>query len=423
MPINFSLFNRHRTLAFYLNSTIIIFSVGLLASLFTYRYIDPESLGIWTAVTTFEVYATFLRIGIPNGMNRELPYELGANNVKKAKSYASTTLAYSLFISCFLIICFIVVVFTETFNSQSTHFKLALLALFVRIIIEPYTTYLSGTFRSNENFSKLSRIQNIQAGIRLITIVLVIRFGFNGFIFRELIIVVTNGIQLHLSRPLRIMPQFQWSSFKILLRIGFPIFIISFITSTIDTFPRLFLIKNGDSLQLGLFTPISIFLMAIAVIPSTIASYLYPRFSFSLGQNGDALSLWRKTKSIYGISIIIAICVSTVVYFSVDFFIKFFPKYILSVPYIKISCIASLFIGYKIGSVLMIVLKSWKWLWIYAITYGLVQFLSLYILDYYLIDTLQIVVLSIVVTSFLLFLFSFYCTYKSSHVGLNSSNP
>lgn len=411
----FTAFKHHKTLSLYLNSTIILFCVGLLASLFTYRYIDPEFLGIWTTVTTFEVYATFLRLGIPNGMNRELPYELGTKNVNKALSYASTTLAYSLFVSCFLVIFFPILFCFKSFNFQSEQFRLALIAVLIRVIIEPYTTYLSGTFRTSESFEKLSKIQNLQALIRLITIFLVVKFSFKGLIIRELIIVATNFMQLHISRPLKVKPHFQWDSFKVLFKVGFPIFLISFINSTIDTFPRFFLIRNGDSLQLGLFTPISVFLAALALIPSTITAYLYPRFSFSFGQDGDSIALWEKLKSIYGISIILSLFVSTVLYFSIDYLIGFFPKYTSSVPYIKLSCIAALFVGFKLGSVLMIVLKSWKWLWIYTITYGFAQLFSLLILDFFIEDKLQTVVISLIVTSFLLFFVTLFCTYKSAH--------
>lgn len=416
MRVILSAFKRYKTIALYLNSTIVLFCVGLLASLFTYRHIAPESIGVWTAITTFEVFVTFLRLGIPNGMNRELPYELGTKNVNKAMSYASTTLAYSLFISGLIAILLPIIFSVKGFNIQSEQYRLAIIAVLVRVILEPYTTYLSGTFRTSESFEKLSYIQNVQAIIRLLSIFLIIKYGFEGLVIRELIIVTTNFAQLHISRPLKVKPHFNWDSFKVLLKVGFPIFIISFIISTIDTFPRLFLIKSGNSLLLGLFTPISVFLAALALIPSTISAYFYPRFSFSFGQDGDTKSLWQKLKAIYGISILISLFVSTVVYFSIDYLIGFFPKYTSSVPYIKLSCLAALFVGFKLGSVLMVVLKSWKWLWIYTIIYGITQFGSLIMLDIYIKDKLQVVIISMIITSFLLFFVNYYCTYKSVHI-------
>ena len=90
-------YNRYKTPLQFLNSTIVLQIVSLLTGLLAYRYITPEYLGIWATFTTFTTIAPILRLGIPNGMNRELPYYLGRGETEKAYLFASTTLYYAIF--------------------------------------------------------------------------------------------------------------------------------------------------------------------------------------------------------------------------------------------------------------------------------------------------------------------------------------
>ncbi|MEI6555026.1 MAG: hypothetical protein WCL70_05530 [Paludibacter sp.] len=403
---------KYKTLTLYLNSTILLFIIGLVCSFISYRYITPQLLGIWTTLTTFEVYFSLIRLGIPNGMNRELPYALGTGESEKAMLYASTTFAYSLFCSLVLLLIAPILIFTTNFDISSRYYWLVFAVVIFRVISDPYTTYLSGTFRTNDNFDKLSEIQHIQSFIRLFSIIIVVFWHFEGYLLWQFIIAITNIIQLHQVRPFRIKPKFAWIAFKDLFNIGFPIFIISFIGGTIDTFPRLFLIKNASTFEMGLLSPIVLFLSAVALIPITIINYFTPKFSFDYGKYNDAFLLRKKMLYVFGISFIVSVFISIIVYFSIDYFILYFPKYIQSLSYIKLSCISVLFIGYKLGGALPVVLKKWKWLWAYTILYGIIQTSSLFFFNKIFNDKLQVVVYSLIITSLLLLLFSIIMTFS-----------
>lgn len=407
----------------YLNSTILLFFVGIISSFVSYRYIDPDLMGIWVALVTFEVYFTFIRLGIPNGMNRELPYALGTGNKDKAMQYASTTMAYSIF--CALIVVVIAPVFMlyANFNFSSINYWIVFAVVLFRMVTEPYSTYLSGTFRTNDNFDKLSKIQYIQSLIRLGLILLVVLFHFKGYVLMQFIIASTNLIQLHIVRPFHIKPKFIWETFKDLFKVGFPIFIISYLIGVIESLPRLFLIRNATSLEMGLLSPVLLLLSAVAVIPMTITNYIYPKFSFSLGKDNNISPLRKKMMYIYGISFLISIGISLIVYFFIDSLIVFFPKYIDSVQYIKLACIVVLFISYKLGTALPIVLKKWKWLWLYTFIYAIAQIGSIYVLNKYMEDKLEVVVFSMIFSSLILFIFSIILILNiSNKVNILTSN-
>jgi len=68
----------------YLSSSVIGSLVGIFSGFFTYRYISPSLLGVWSVFLVYEVYSSFTRFGIINGFGRELPFLLGKNEIGKA---------------------------------------------------------------------------------------------------------------------------------------------------------------------------------------------------------------------------------------------------------------------------------------------------------------------------------------------------
>ncbi|NDA63293.1 MAG: hypothetical protein EBX50_14820 [Chitinophagia bacterium] len=100
-----------------LSSSFLSLPVNLLVSVITLRYIDPYYLGVWAAMTIFETYANILRLGIVNGMNRELPYALGTGEQEKAIGYAQTTFAFNLFATVIIWIIAPLIMFNFELNS------------------------------------------------------------------------------------------------------------------------------------------------------------------------------------------------------------------------------------------------------------------------------------------------------------------
>lgn len=410
---------KHKTPIRFLNSTILLYGVTLLTSVVTYRYIGPDFLGIWATFTTFSTLATFLRLGIVNGMNRELPYYLGKKNTDKAYAYAETTLAYTLFSILIIVVTGIVFFLTYDFEkheSFSDSYKFATIVFFFNVAIEPYSSYLSGTFRTNNSFDKLSNIQSVQALLRLITLLLVVKFGYNGFLCREAFMVLIGAILLHFNRPLpQIRPRFKWSCFFDLFKIGFNIFLASYLTTFVDTFPRLFLIKEGSTTELGLFSPVLVILGIVYLVPNTISNYLYPKFSYAYGNGESNIYFWKKLRQLLLLSLAIGVVFAIGVYVCIDYVIPFFPKYLGSVPYIKLMSIGMLFLGYKVCGIIFNILKLYLWMWISPIVYAIVMASSLFTFNTVFDDKLTVASVSLIVTNCCMLIYYICSTYYVTH--------
>lgn len=411
--------DRYKTPLTFLNSTLFSTIVSFALGFVTFRYIAPDHLGIWGTFSTFTVYATFLRLGIPNGMNRELPYYYGKGDKVTAMKCASTTLSYSLINT---IVLFIVAVcifsffdFSKYEELSSDYFHTAIV-FWIVVLIEPYTTYLSGTYRTSDNFNRLSKLQIWKSILASITILLLVIWGFDGYLMRQLLISVFDPIYLHVYRPIKkIVIQFDISIFKKLFVVGFQLFITSYATTFIDTLPRLFVIQNGSSLDIGLFSPVIILVSTVLLVPNVISQYLYPTFSYALGKGYDRIYFWNKLKPILLISLVIGFAAVVGAVLLVDSVISFFPKYIDSALYIKVSCIGFVFLGYKVCTMLCSIFKEWKWLYINTICYGVFMIGSIFLLKIVFDDPLLVSSLSISLTSILMFIVSVYMAYRLTH--------
>ena len=77
-------------------SSIWMSVVGMISGVAVVHYIGPAEMGLWASVALVQTYAAFIVAGVQNGLSRELPYYLGANNEAKAWSLAATSLYYTI---------------------------------------------------------------------------------------------------------------------------------------------------------------------------------------------------------------------------------------------------------------------------------------------------------------------------------------
>lgn len=398
----------NKTILKFLSSSLLAVPISLITGFITFRKIDPYSMGIWGTLTIFESYSNFLRLGIVNGMNRELPYALGAGNHEKAIKYAETTYSYTA-VNIGILLTLIPIF---VFKFKSNELYLATLGVVAtRVVLSFYTTYISGTFRSDDQFNKLSNIQFIILVLTLVLCPLVL-LGYHGYLIYQLLLVISNTILLHYFRPFHLKPKFHRIEFAQLFKIGFPIFITSYLVTIIDTFPRLYIVKYGNEKLMGLYAPILMLLGTVSLLPNVLATYLYPKFSFRLGKSNDAKGVWKRLIKLYTVSIAFISVLIIGAFFLLDYFISFFPKYSESLPYLKLSLFICPFVMYKLGNMLNAIFKNYRYMILYVIIYGLVQVATIIIGAYLLSDVLKIAIYSQIVTAILLFAISLIFNYR-----------
>ncbi|MFH0887260.1 MAG: hypothetical protein V1843_03740, partial [bacterium] len=159
-------FHKYKNVSLFTFSAVILNISSLISGFLVYRWIDPYYIGIWQTMMLVQTYSTFLRLGVINGMNRELPFCLGKGDLVQAYKYAETAQYHSLVnIIIFAALALPAVVFVKL----KTDWYFPVISIGAVICLNFYNSYLSGTFRANADFEKLSYIQLMDSAFRIVS--------------------------------------------------------------------------------------------------------------------------------------------------------------------------------------------------------------------------------------------------------------
>jgi O-antigen/teichoic acid export membrane protein len=340
-------------------------AASLVGTALAFRWVDPVSMGVWHTLLLASSYLTVVRLGLINGMGRELPFALGQGQTIRARRIAATALAYNTACSAFVGLAFLVaLVFLW---SQGAAWHVAVPAMAVVAAAGLHLTYLQSTFRSDDDFARLARVHWIQAGLSLLLPLAVYAWGFTGLcVHAALQTAAVTGLA-HAWRPLRVRPRFDDGLARELMATGLPLFIASYLHILAAGFDRVILLHLGGLEAVGYYAPSVAVLAAMAVVPGAVSTYLYPRLSFAAGQGRDRRALRRSALRAAALSVAVALPMAVAGWLAAPRLIaQLFPQYTASIPAVRWSLLAGVVWSLSPASQLLASLKAWRWLWIYA---------------------------------------------------------
>lgn len=267
-------------------SAQVIYNVlRLIAGFLVVRIIAPEIYGLFSGVGVFLGYVMMGHIGTLNGLGRELPFQLGKGNDKLVNDYANTGYWISIFIGfiAFLLFSFLAIksyFYMHDFNLMLVYATYAIIAFFHIT----NNAYLPVLYRTNSDFELLSKINIISAIVNIITVLLVYHFAFYGLLGRAVILIIIRFLLLYHFRPLKIKPKIDLNSFKVLLKVGLPIYAVGQVRPLWATIQNNILFSVGGALQFGYYALVNIINGAIGVIPVAFNQVVYPRMAIQSGK-------------------------------------------------------------------------------------------------------------------------------------------
>src|SRR5262249_37070687 len=198
---------------------------SLLGSALAFRWIDPVSMGVWHTLLLLSSYAAIARLGVINGMGRELPFAMGRGDREEARRTAAAALAFNIASSVLVAVGFMVLL--GHLWSQGSAWRLALPAVALVTVTGFYLSYLQATFRSVPDFARLARVNWVQAGLALFLPVMVYAFRFVGLCVHAAMQSLAVTAYAHAVRPLKVGPRFDRTRLWLLLTTGLPLFVSS----------------------------------------------------------------------------------------------------------------------------------------------------------------------------------------------------
>lgn len=405
----------YKTPILYSSSSIFKAMVNLVFSFIMAKFVSPADLGLWTTISLALTYSVFLQGGIINGLNRELPYNLGLGEKEKALKLASVSQIYIVSVSVFLSV--IGFMSSMIYPSSDPKLRWGIFTITIIISFTFYQTYLLSTFRSNDSFKNLSFIQYIEGFVTILTLFLVIRFSYYGLIWKNVIVIITSTILLHILRPIKV--NFLWDKqiFLDLLKVGFPIFILGFTESVSYTMDKVWIIKWGSQEEVGLYSFAYYSYFVVTLFSTSIASYIYPKMTYKYGVSKDRLILWNYFKRITLYLIIILFPIVCISYILIPFLIEnFFSQYILAARPMQLLLIAGFFKACVIGSNVLWSIKHWKLMIIYQVLNSFVFITITYIMYRFYSTTIEALATGVIISTFI----NFVCGLILSYIGTNN---
>lgn len=309
-----------------LSQTIASLIIGIIIL----RWLAPEILGEWQSITVFTGYAMFLTLGITNAINRELPYYLGKGDNELAMKKISTAGFYISKLSAFLFFTSIVITLILLLLNTLTLRSFYMINMAVAISsINILSNQLGATYRTSKSFNKLAVLQWFSILVALFAIPLVLFYNIHGFIIYNFLSGTFLYLGLRLYRPFKIKYSFNRKEFMNLLKIGFPMYSLNYISLFTQSFPRLFLVLFGTPFLVGLFSLGASLYSSMSQLPVYINRYVFPRMTYEFGKTGNKSKLFNTAFDLSVKLGIIMLAISIMVASSLPYLIKsFFPKYL-----------------------------------------------------------------------------------------------
>lgn len=358
----------YKSPALYSSSTVVNSVVKMIMGMVVVRYVEPQDMGMWRSLNVILVYSFILLFGVLNGLSRDLPYSLGnKEKTKDVESIASTSLIVVYVTMVFSLL--IGIVFMVCFSGRSMLFKLSLATVITITIFNFYNNYLIILFRSKSSFVNLARVQLVEALIIIISLPIVINFHYTGLLVRFLVTSFFALLLLHLIRPLKVRPKWNFKSYKALMKIGTPIFILDYIKNTSGTFDIIALLRFSDLTTVGYYAISGMVINGLSVLPKSLSQYVYPRMTYRYGETHDPSVIRKIAFKSIGISLLfllpIAIGTALVLPYIVP---TLFPKYINGLLAAQITSISLIFSAANVGITSLLSMKLLKLQTVYQLS-------------------------------------------------------
>jgi O-antigen/teichoic acid export membrane protein len=340
-------------------SVVAVNVASLAGNAVAFRFVDPVSMGVWHTLVLVCGYLTVARLGIVNGLGRELPFALGRGDEVAARRIAAAGLAANHLSALAAAATFVALL--AAFWSRGAVWRQALVAMAVVSTATFHLTFLQATFRSDADFSRLARVHWIQAGTALLMAPAVYVFGFAGLCAHAALQALAATAFAHAWRPLRVRPRLDVGVVRDLLAVGFPLFAAGYLQTLAAGFDRVILLAHGGVAAVGYYAPAVAVCAAMAIVPGAVATWVYPRTSYGLGRGRSRSDVRRSAFAAAAVSVAVSLPVAVAGWLAAPPAIaRFFPRYEASIPAVRWSLLAGLLWSVAPAAQVLGSLKAWR---------------------------------------------------------------
>jgi len=315
----------------------------LIVSLVAARWIGPEGFGVWNVLYLFLLYGVLVTLGVPSGMNREVPMLNGKGREDHAHLVANVALWFVLATS--LLGAFATTLILS-FGLVSTISTASLVAMGVLFLTWYVYQYFQMRLRSTIRFRQMTIQQVVFAGLLpLVVLPLTNSYKLTGFISGQAFVAFLAILVIYRISSFHIEFQFDWSILRRLMKIGFPIMAAGLLFTLLISIDRWVILRFLGVESLGQYTLAILSVSILSLLPAVISQQLYPRMAFRFGSTGEKRSLLpivlRQSLASMGVTLPLI----TAVFLSMPFFVEtFLPDYVAGIRAARIVLVGLAFL-------------------------------------------------------------------------------
>ncbi|WP_323027645.1 lipopolysaccharide biosynthesis protein [Gelidibacter japonicus] len=311
------------------SSSFISNGLTIVSGLLVARWLLPEELGLFSSYTIFSSYIILAQIGVPIALGRELPLHIGRGNIKLAEKYAQVSQFYAILLS--IVVLAITIVLSIIFLIQGNTEAAAGSFIIGILSCEGFyvNQYLRMLYRGTQDFNKLSIINLFAAFIAFTSIYFVYLWGFYGLCLRALVTFTASMGLTWYWRPTRVRPTFEKESFIHLLKLGFPMYLVSNVYSLWPTLQKTMILAFGGAISLGLYTLAAVVQSGLSTVSGSIGSVTYATMARQWGAGDNVAQLFKMALKPVVLAAGLFVVIVPIAWIIMPYFVEFLiPNYI-----------------------------------------------------------------------------------------------
>ena len=307
-------------------------------------FLDPAVYGIWNLLKIFIYSSEFFGFGTSDALAREVPLNEGRQLQqwrKRNLCILQTSLSWGLLTSGLVSMTVFLLTFTPLINQYQVEVRLATIAL---ILLYP-VYFAKEKFYSEDKMMLLSQTRFAFAFLNtLFGLSFLFLYGLRGLLVGQILTSFALLLYLALKRFLSFSFQIHKETLIRLLKIGFPLMLISISFSIMQKIDTIMICAFLGSTKTGYYGLAAFMTTTIHYLPSSISSVLFPKMMYRYGQTSEKGSIeefFRKPMRI--LSLVIPIFLGLAVINISLPIVYILPKYIPAISVLKILFIGLIF--------------------------------------------------------------------------------
>lgn len=310
--------------------------VTLVAGILTRRFLGPVQTGVWALLQIILVYASYSMLGVAQAAYREIPFHRGKGEMGKADKIKDLVYSFSTVMSTLVSVSCIIYAFLMRDRLRSELFY-GLLVVSILVMLQRSSNLNITFLRGYKLFSLAAKQMLLSAIVNAFLVIgLSYKFKIYGFMLAMCLSFIFTILYINAHHSFHFRWSFDFKKIWGLIRFGFPLVVVSLLSTFFITIDKIMITKIIGIEQLGLYSVAMLAYTYLNNVPNSIGIVLIPNFHQKFGETENALALKNYIeKSSYAFEIIMPILIGAA-WFLVPYFARLvLPDFLGSIPPMK----------------------------------------------------------------------------------------